>query len=87
MPVGEDTNVVRLAPPPTLDETLKAQVVETLRDALAQAERGEISAVMVCAESNGGYAHTWSGCADVAKRIGMLRLMEHRLLRQSMEAE
>lgn len=74
-------SIVQLVPRPTFDEQLKTQAVEVLEELLQQARAGEIAALVVCFEStDSGYGHRWTGTTDIAKRLGMLRLIEHRIM-------
>lgn len=75
------SNVVALVQPPTFDAKLRTQVVEMLETALERAKRGEVVCLVLCVEnSDGFYESAWTGASDVAQRLGMLRMAEHRIL-------
>jgi 1,4-dihydroxy-2-naphthoyl-CoA synthase len=73
--------VVRLEPRPGISDAIREQAIETLTTALERAKNGEIAClVLVIETTEGAYEQAFTGSADVARRIGMLRLVEHRML-------
>ena len=75
--------VLRVIPSTEQD---RKDVVETLKDLLAQARRGEISWVAIYLERSAGnnWGYFRAGHVDPTAAIGALRVIEHELLHSNL---
>lgn len=62
----------------------REDIVRELRRALERAERGELRAVMILVEAGDDYQAFRAGDSDIARRIGMLEMAKHSLLREGL---
>lgn len=62
---------------PTIEDEVRASVIDTLEKALASAKAGEIADVIVIAhETTGDWRHLASSTLSVREQIGALELMK-----------
>jgi 1,4-dihydroxy-2-naphthoyl-CoA synthase len=72
------TEPVRLVPKPTIDEEIRAGVIDLLRDALADAEAGNVTGVIILtSETDGMWGHRSSASLSIREEIGALEFYKH----------
>ena len=64
--------------------TYREDIVRELRSALERAERGEMRSVMILVETSDDYQAFRAGDSDIARRIGLLEMAKHSLLREGL---
>jgi hypothetical protein len=68
---------IKLAPRPTADQTSRRDVVDILREALATAESGDASAIILMLRAaNGDWLHYANAGMEVRTKIGALEIMK-----------
>jgi hypothetical protein len=70
------TEPLRIVQPPTVPEEIRQGVVGLLKDALAQAEAGELDAVIVILKRPTGWSDMRSGVMDFPDAIGRLEIVK-----------
>lgn len=71
------SDIVRLATKPTAAEIVRQNVVEVLRDVLAQAEKGEIATIaMIIEHTNGAWSDRTSDTINFRNAIGHLEILK-----------
>lgn len=79
--MGDSTGIVRLAPAPTLDASIRKDAVDLLEELLVQAREGRVGQMVVVFEQDDErYESAWTGTRDIARRVGMLEIAKHRVL-------
>lgn len=73
------STIVTLAPKPTVEDEVRASVVELLSVRLAEAKAGDISTVVIITRSASG---EWDDCASntehFSESVGRLEIIKHR---------
>lgn len=70
----------------TRDDLLRRNVIETLEACLALARRGELSGVAIAAvRTDGGGFKSWSDGASSNGLVGVVALLQHRLMERITE--
>jgi hypothetical protein len=70
-------NIAALVTKPTVADQIRTACVDMLREALDQAERGEVSAaVVILRRPDGTWHDERSGCTDFPDAIGRLEIVK-----------
>lgn len=78
--------MLKLAPKPTVDEEVKANVVKVLRECLDMAERGEIDTVVVIMGLvNGEWVNRMSETLKYSEAIGRLEITKQEWVNKYLE--
>lgn len=71
---------IQLVTPPTIDQTIKADIIRILKDALVDAEAGEISSIMVIFEcTDGRWGQENSGTPSMTQTVGRLEIAKAKM--------
>lgn len=71
--------VLSIAPKPTPDEQIKESVMKVLKEALAEAEKGEISDIVIIAVHPDGAWSDWQSSTNHASAmVGRLDIAKHK---------
>jgi hypothetical protein len=81
-------NTIALAVKPKVEDEIRAETVRILRDALAQAESGEVVAALVVLKYQGG---TWtderSGVMDFPDAVGRIEIIKQSWIRDYLDGK
>jgi hypothetical protein len=70
-------DTLSIAPKPTVLDKIKQDIVETLREALAEAEKGEIcSMLLIMKHNDNSWSDERSGSMDFPDAIGRLEIVK-----------
>lgn len=76
---------IKLITPPTASAEIQGLAVELLRESLANAESGNVLAVIIITkETDGEWRHLSSGTLTVREQVGALECFKHDLVAASL---
>jgi hypothetical protein len=79
-------SLVRIAEKPKLADDIRQEVIDILKKSLAEAEAGDISAVMVLKlHPDDTWSDERSGCIKFPDALGRLEIMKHTWITQYLE--
>lgn len=80
--------IVTLAPKPTVAEEVRESVVGVLKDALAQAEAGNVTSVLVIAlHPDGNWSDWHSSTEKVSEMVGRLEIAKQKRIMHVLNEE
>jgi hypothetical protein len=82
------TSPISLVAKPTADEEIRQSVITVLREALAEAEAGNINGVaMILSHPDETWTHRGSECMEFSRMVGRIEMLKHQWIKEHFERE